>query len=53
MFLKQFEWRDTFETLMNINKAINSVVWGPVLLILVLGTGTYLSFMTDFSQLLK
>ena len=53
MFLKQFEWRDTLETLMNINSAINSVVWGPVLLILVLGTGTYLSFMTGFFSITK
>ncbi|HPB80167.1 MAG TPA: sodium:alanine symporter family protein [Sedimentibacter sp.] len=41
------------ETLMNINSAINSVVWGPVLLILVLGTGTYLSFMTGFFSITK
>jgi AGCS family alanine or glycine:cation symporter len=53
MFLKQFEWRDTLETLMNINSAVNSVVWGPVLLILVLGTGTYLSFMTGFFSITK
>ena len=38
---------------MNINSAINSVVWGPVLLILVLGTGTYLSFMTGFFSITK
>ncbi|HAS92842.1 MAG TPA: sodium:alanine symporter family protein [Clostridiales bacterium] len=41
------------ETLMNINSAVNSVVWGPVLLILVLGTGTYLSFMTGFFSITK
>ena len=38
---------------MNINSAVNSVVWGPVLLILVLGTGTYLSFMTGFFSITK
>ncbi|HOK49487.1 MAG TPA: amino acid carrier protein, partial [Sedimentibacter sp.] len=41
------------ETLMNINSAVNSVVWGPVLLILVVGTGTYLSIFTGFFSLTK
>ena len=52
-YLKQFEWRDTLETLMNINSAVNGIVWGPLIIILIIGTGTYLSIMTGFFSITK
>ena len=52
-YLKQFEWRDTLETLMNINSTVNGIVWGPLIIILIIGTGTYLSIMTGFFSITK
>ena len=34
------------ETITSVNSAINSVVWGPVMLILLVGTGAYLTIRT-------
>ena len=34
----------------SVNNAINSFVWGPVMLVLLVGTGIYLSFCTGFIQ---
>ena len=36
-----------------INKAINGVVWGPVMLVLLVGTGIYLTVRTGFIQIVK
>lgn len=36
-----------------VNRAINSVVWGVPMLILIIGTGIYLSVRTGFFQLTK
>jgi AGCS family alanine or glycine:cation symporter len=52
-YLKQFKWRDTLETLMNINSTVNGIVWGPLIIILIIGTGTYLSIMTGFFSITK
>lgn len=38
------------ELISEINNAINSVVWGPVMLILLIGTGLFLSIKTGFLQ---
>lgn len=34
----------------NINAAVNGVVWGPIMLFLLIGTGLYLSVRTGFLQ---
>ena len=41
------------ETLMSINDFLNSIVWGPYMLILLLGTGIYLSIRNKFLQVTK
>ena len=41
------------ETLMKINSAVNGIVWGPLIIILIIGTGTYLSVMTKFFSITK
>ncbi len=38
------------ETITHINSAVNSVVWGAPMLILMLGTGLFLTLRTDFVQ---
>jgi len=38
---------------MKINSAVNSIVWGPLIIILIIGTGTYLSVMTKFFSITK
>ena len=35
---------------MEINSAINSFVWGPIMLVLMVGTGMYLSYRAGFIQ---
>lgn len=35
---------------MKINSAINSFVWGPIMLVLMVGTGMYLSYRAGFIQ---
>ena len=39
--------------LMSINSTINGIVWGPPILILIVGTGIYLSLSTNFFSLTK
>lgn len=41
------------EIITDINKKVNDVVWGPVMLVLLVGTGIYLSFGTGFLQVFK
>ncbi|MDD4089370.1 MAG: amino acid carrier protein, partial [Tissierellia bacterium] len=41
------------ETLMNINSVVNNFVWGPPILILIVGTGLYLSVKTGFFSITK
>lgn len=41
------------DKLMELNGIINSFVWGPVMLILLVGTGVYLTFRTNFMSLAK
>lgn len=38
---------------MNINSTVNGIVWGPLIIILIIGTGTYLSIMTGFFSITK
>ena len=38
---------------MSINSAVNGIVWGPLIIILIIGTGTYLSIMTKFFSITK
>ena len=38
------------ETVTSINNAVNSFAWGPIMLVLLIGTGIYLSFRTGFIQ---
>ena len=38
------------QTISNINSAINGVVWGLPMMILILGVGVYLSARTGFIQ---
>ena len=39
--------------IMELNGAINGFVWGPPMLFLLVGTGVYLSFRTNFFSILK
>lgn len=41
------------ETVENVNAAVNDVVWGVPMLVLLLGVGIYLSFGTKFFQITK
>lgn len=41
------------ETLMNINSWINNIVWGPPILILIVGSGLFLSVKTGFFSITK
>lgn len=41
------------ETIMNINDLVNGIVWGPPILILIVGAGLYLSFRTGFFSITK
>lgn len=41
------------EALMQFNDAVNSFVWGPIMLLLLVGTGVYLTFRTNFMSLGK
>ena len=41
------------ETLMNINSFVNNIVWGPPILILIVGSGLFLSIMTKFFSITK
>ncbi|MDD4439540.1 MAG: amino acid carrier protein, partial [Tissierellia bacterium] len=41
------------ETLMSINSVVNNFVWGPPILILIVGTGLYLSVKTGFFSITK
>lgn len=41
------------ETLMSINSFINNIVWGPPSLILIVGTGLFLSLKTGFFSITK
>lgn len=41
------------EQFMKINTAVNGFVWGPVMLVLLVGTGIYLSIAVGFIQFTK
>jgi len=41
------------EALMKINSAVNGIVWGPLIIVLIIGTGTYLSINTKFFSITK
>ncbi len=41
------------DAIIQINSAINGFVWGPVMLVLLVGTGLYLSIATGFLQFRK
>lgn len=38
---------------MNINSAVNNIVWGPPILVLIVGVGLYLSVKTGFFSITK
>lgn len=40
-------------TIKSINGTINGLVWGPYMLILLVGTGIYFTFRTNFLQIVK
>lgn len=42
-----------FETIASVNDVLNGIVWGPVMLVLLVGTGVLLTLMTGFPQLTK
>ena len=39
--------------IIQLNSTINSFVWGPPMLVLLVGTGVYLTFRTNFFSILK
>lgn len=41
------------ETIMNINNTINGIVWGPPILVLIVGSGLFLSAKTGFFSIFK
>ena len=41
------------EGLMQFNDAVNSFVWGPIMLLLLVGTGVYLTLRTNFFSITK
>jgi AGCS family alanine or glycine:cation symporter len=41
------------EFLMELNSTINSLVWGPYMLVLIVGTGVYLTVRTNFMSIAK
>jgi len=41
------------DTIMSINDVVNSFVWGPPILVLIVGTGLYLSVKTGFFSIRK
>lgn len=41
------------EAIMEINSVVNGIVWGPILLVLLVGTGFYLSLSTGFFSIRK
>lgn len=41
------------DKLMELNGIINGFVWGPPMLILLVGTGVYLTFRTNFFAITK
>lgn len=41
------------EAIMNINSLVNGIVWGPPILILLVGTGLFLSLKTGFFSITK
>ncbi|TZE81241.1 alanine/glycine:cation symporter family protein [Calorimonas adulescens] len=41
------------EWLLNINKIVNGIVWGPPMLILIVGTGIFLTLYLGFPQVTK
>ena len=45
--------RDIMEFFMELNSKINSFVWGPPMLVLIVGTGVYLTCRTNFMSITK
>ncbi len=41
------------DKLIGINTAVNNIVWGPPMLFLLVGTGIYLTFFTNFFAVIK
>ncbi len=41
------------ETITQVNSTVNGIVWGPIMIALLLGTGVYLSIRTGFLQVGK
>ncbi len=45
--------REIMEFLMELNSKVNSFVWGPPMLVLIVGTGVYLTTRTNFMSITK
>jgi AGCS family alanine or glycine:cation symporter len=45
--------RDIMEFFMELNSKINSIVWGPPFLVLIVGTGVLYTFRTNFMSITK
>jgi AGCS family alanine or glycine:cation symporter len=45
--------REIMEFFMELNSKINSLVWGPPMLVLIVGTGIYLTTRTNFMSITK
>jgi AGCS family alanine or glycine:cation symporter len=45
--------RETMEAFMELNSKLNSIVWGPPFLILIVGTGVLFTFRTNFMSIVK
>ncbi|MFA7412214.1 MAG: alanine:cation symporter family protein, partial [Tissierellaceae bacterium] len=41
------------DKLLELNSSVNSFVWGPPMLVLLIGTGVYLTFRTNFFAITK
>jgi AGCS family alanine or glycine:cation symporter len=45
--------REIMEFFMELNSQLNSLVWGPYMLVLIVGTGVYLTTRTNFMSITK
>jgi len=45
--------REIMEFFMELNSKLNSLVWGPPMLVLIVGTGVYLTTRINFMSITK
>ncbi len=46
-------WQDAGEKIYAVNARVSDIVWGPPMLLLLIGAGVYLSFLLGFFQLFR